>query len=87
MKAAKVTDDISIAGSIPSITQFATDICKRYKVRKVIIDNHIQFNGCEITQDRNGTIYMDVSNFLRKLSPIRIDSKRKTQLHEKSFTT
>lgn len=84
MIAAKVTDDILIAGSIPALTNFATHICKRYKVRKVLIDDDIQFNGCEISQDHKGNVHMDMNSFLSKLNPIPINKHRRKQVHERS---
>lgn len=43
----KVTDDILLAGSIPHLNQFSEQISTRYKVRKIIIDDVINFSGCK----------------------------------------
>lgn len=79
-----MTDDILIAGFIPDLYTFAKVISGRYRVRKVIIDNDVQFNGCEISQDVLGNIRMDISAFLDKLEPIPITKQRRKEVHEKA---
>lgn len=82
---AKVTDDIQLAGSITALTDFLKGITRRYKVRKVIIDDDIQFNGCEISQNYKGDTRMNMSNFRRKLAPIPMEKMRRKQ--EKTAAT
>lgn len=84
MIAAKVTDEILLACNISDLNDFAEDISKRYKVRKIIIDDTIQFNGCNIYQDNEGNITMDMSNFLSNIKPISIDKARRKQSDEKA---
>lgn len=58
-----VTNDILLAGNIELLNQFAEEISTRYKVRKIIIDDMINFNGCQISQDSVGNVSMDMSSF------------------------
>lgn len=84
MIAVKVTDDIPVAGAITDIIAFARDISNRYKVQKITIDNDIQFNGCEISQDVNGNIRMDMSSFFHNVKPITLHKYRRIRAHEKA---
>lgn len=77
--ATKVTDDILIAGKIPGLTHFTKAISKRYAVRKSIIDEEIQFNGCLISQEDYGNADMDMSEFLIKVKPMVIEKCRQKQ--------
>lgn len=54
--AAKVTDDIFVAGSLKEITDFSTSISKRFAIRNDIFDDCISFNGFEIHQDSSDNI-------------------------------
>lgn len=69
----KVRDCILLAGRIPNLNQFAEQIAAKYKVRKTIIDDKINFNGCTISQDNLRNIRMDMTEFLSKLSLIKMD--------------
>lgn len=81
--AAKVTDDILLAGPIEELNKFTTAISTKYHVRKSIIDDTIQFYGREITKDQLGNIIMDMSQFLHKINPIKLDKNRRNQCGEK----
>lgn len=69
---AEITDDIFLAGNIHEITSFYKLISKQYNVSKIIIDNQINFNGCNITQDSRGNIIKDMSRFLFSLQLVKI---------------
>lgn len=49
MLTAKVTDDILVAGPIPALNDFATNISQCYIGEMVIVEDEIQFNCCEIS--------------------------------------
>lgn len=83
MLAANVTDDILVTLPIPALTDFSNEISRKYKVRKVILDDAVQFNGCEICQDHKGDIRMDMSNVVRKLTQIPLPKMRRKQEKEK----
>lgn len=68
--AAKVTDDILLAGLIPKQTAFPKAISSRYKIRNTIIDGDIQFNGWDVSQDQRGHIIMTIARFFSKKIPI-----------------
>lgn len=82
--AVKVTDDILFAGKIPDLKHFAEEISARYKVRKIIIDDIINFNGCKISQGSIGNIIMDMTEFLLKLIPIKIEKQRRKSPDERA---
>lgn len=82
--AAKVTDDILFAGKISALHHFTAVISKRYSVRKSIIDEEMQFNGCTISQDTLGNIHMDMSDFLNKIKPVEVENNRRTQANDKA---
>lgn len=64
LMAVKVTEDILLAGNIDRLKRLAEEIYARYKVRKIIFNNAINFNRCKITQDNIGDICMNMTELL-----------------------
>lgn len=65
----KVKEDFLLPGDMARIKDLSREISKRYKVRKIIIYNTINFNGCKITQDHICNIRMDMSDFVSAIKP------------------
>lgn len=82
--AAKVTEDILLAVRIPELNDFTKAICKRYKVKKIIIGDTIKFNGFDIYKYNEGNTTMDMTNFLSKIKPIVVDNARTKQSNMKA---
>lgn len=80
--AVKVTDGILLSGKIQELYKFVEAIYARYEVRKAIIDDVINFNGCEIYQESDGNIHMDMTTFMQKIKPIEIDKERRKKQSE-----
>ena len=49
---------------------------KRFIVGKVIIDDKLHFDGCEIMQDKIGNITMSMVRYLERLTPIELSRSR-----------
>lgn len=49
---------------------------KRFEVGKFLIDEKLLFNGCEIEQDKDGSITMSMKRYLERLTPINISRSR-----------
>lgn len=82
--AVKVTDGLLIAGKIDILNGFAEEISRRYKVRKIIIEDLIRFNGRTIMQDNRGNIQMNMNEFLLKVNSIKISKARRKQTDERA---
>lgn len=59
---AKVTDDISLPWDINWMKKFCKLLMDSLKVRKTLIDEQIDLNGCGIRQEREGKITMNMKN-------------------------
>ena len=46
----KLTDDVLLAGKTKDVKVFSRSLSKQFKISKVIIDNEITFNGCQISR-------------------------------------
>lgn len=71
--ATKVTDDILIAGSITGMNHFCEQISRKVNVRKVIIEDRIIINGCEIYQNVLDDLRLCMNRELSKIAPIHVD--------------
>lgn len=76
---AKVTDDFLLGGSVEEMQIFVTELQKRFIVGKVVINQKIHFDGCEITQDGDGSVRMSMIRYLERLKPICLSRARKKQ--------
>lgn len=69
---AKVTNDFLFDGSCRTMRASTDLLKKQLGVGKVLIDEKLQFDGCEIEQNKNGFITMSMNRFLERLKPIDI---------------
>ena len=76
---AKVTDDFLLGGTKEAMQQFTNLLEKRFEVGKVIIDDMIHFDGCEIRQDEQGNILMSMARYIERLRPIELSRTRRKQ--------
>lgn len=87
---AKVTDDILMAGTIVAMKWLSRQMDKRFGLSKSTIDGAIDYNGCRITQDVDGSITMDMTSYMQNIDGISISRSRRKQYadtatdHEKS---
>lgn len=61
---AKVTDDFLLGGSVGEMQLFVDNLQKRFIVGKIVINQKIHFDGCEITQEGDGSICMSMFRYL-----------------------
>ena len=73
---AKVTDDFLLGGSCEEMRALTDLLQKRFDVGKVLIDEKLLFNGCEIGQDENGSITMAMHRYLERLASNYISRSR-----------
>ena len=76
---AKVTDDFLLGGTHASMKHFTELLKQRFDVGKVIIDDKIHFDGCEIAQDDVGNITLSMTRYLERLIPIELSRTRRKQ--------
>lgn len=57
---------------------------KRIIVRKVIVNAKMHFDGCEIEQQYDGSIWMSMLRYLDRLKPISISRARRMQRTERA---
>lgn len=79
----KVTDDILFAGKIDSMNHFVKLIRKRFEISKEIIDQPVNFNGCKIEKDREGSISINMDAYMQNLEGVEVDRVRRKQTEEK----
>ena len=79
---AKVTDDFLLGGSPKHMQMFIDKLKQRFDVGKVIIDDKIHFDGCEIEQDREGNITMSMQRYVERLNAIEVSRTRRKQRME-----
>lgn len=57
---AKISDNIMTARSFDEVQKFAVRMKNRFEVSKIIIDDDIILNGCQISQKVNGDIKLSM---------------------------
>ena len=67
---AKVTDDFLLGGLSHDMRNFTLLLQTRFVVGKVILDEKMHLDGCEVEQDADGTITMSMVRYLERLKPI-----------------
>lgn len=80
---AKVVDDFLIAGSRQAILAFKAAISKRFKVGRFSMDTDLIFHRLHIHQERNGTIVINMREYLDKIIPIDISRPRRKNQTDK----
>lgn len=79
---AKVTDDFLLGGMNSEMENFTEMLRQRFDVGKVIIDNKLHLDGCEIAQSNTGDITMSMNRYLERLVPIELSRARRKQRNE-----
>ena len=82
---AKVTDEFLLGGSLCEMCHFTEKLQKRFMVGKVIIDDKLHFDGCEIVQDKIGNVTMSMVRYLERLNPIDL-SRSRTKMRKEIAT-
>lgn len=85
-----LTDDLLLAGTGNELENFVTAIEARFSIGKVFIDDTIMFNGCVITQTKEGDIYLSMSQYLENIKPALVtpgapvdsNSATDTEIHD-----
>lgn len=81
---AKVTDDFLLAGSLAEMEAFVDRLKRRFVVGKVVINDKVNFDGCELEQYKDGTIRMSMIRYLERLKPITMSRARRKQRTDKA---
>ena len=76
---AKVTDDFLIGGSIKEIKRFYELISNKFKIGKTIINDKMNFNGAEITQDKYGNIKLSMEEYCKQVRYIQLSRLRRKE--------
>jgi hypothetical protein len=80
MLLAKVVDDLLLAGSVTTMTEFYKALCARFKVGRFICDRPFTFNALNVTQDlSSSSITMDMLDYRAKCIPIDLSPTRRKQ--------
>lgn len=79
---AKVTYDFLLDGTLEEMQKFIDELQKRFIAGKVVIDQKLHFDGCELEQDSNGDIKMSMIRYLERLKPIMLSRTRRKQRRE-----
>ena len=74
LKVAKETDDFLLGGTIAEMRLFMEMLQKRFVVGKIIIDDKLHFDGCEIEHNKMGIITM--VRYLERLNQIGLSRSR-----------
>lgn len=77
---AKLTDDFLMAGSEERMKHFIATIGKQFVIWKSVLEQKILFSGCEMEQDRNGSITMSMHRYMKMLKDIHVDQARRNQI-------
>lgn len=76
---AKVTDDFLLGGSVEEMKVFLDPLKQRFIVGKIVVDQKIHFDGCEIIQDVVGNIKMSMHRYLERVKPIEVSRSRRKE--------
>lgn len=79
---AKVTDDVLMAGTLIAMKWLSRQMDKRFGLSKSTIDDTIDYNGCRITQDDDGSITLDMTKYMQNIQSIDISRSRRKQYSE-----
>lgn len=64
--------------------KFGDAVGRRFKIGKTGIDDPIDFNGCCIRQNEEGSVTMVVNEYLNTTKPIPLEKLRRKQIREKA---
>lgn len=86
----KLIDDLLLAGARNELENFATAMKARFSIGKVVIYDTIMFNGCLITQTKEGDIHPSMSQYLENIkpalatpgAPVDLDSAKDLEVHD-----
>lgn len=79
LSVAKITDDLLLAGTREFIQKLSNSLSNRFSVRKTIIDETILFNGCRIRKERDGSVTLDMQQYLSDISYLVADKLRRKE--------
>ena len=84
---AKVTDDFLLGGLVHEIKNFNLLLQARFVVGKVILDDKIYFDGCDIEQAADGSINLSMVRYMECLKAIEISRSRKRERNQMATAT
>ena len=77
MLCAKVTDDFLFSGTIRDLKWFDTQMRKRFKVGKTVLEGRMNFNGAVITQKAEGDILLSMEAYMERVVSIPVERERR----------
>lgn len=84
MIVAKVTDYFLLEGAVEDMQNFRDRLAKRLLVGKVILDQKLHFDGCEIEKLPDGSIRMSMIRYIERLKPITMSRIKRKQRNDKA---
>lgn len=66
-----------MAGSPTKIQLFINHFATIFPIKKCIINEDINFNGCDITHELDGTANISMENYLNDMKPIDVSAQCK----------
>lgn len=79
----KVTDDFLCSGGERDIHIFMTALAEKHTVGEIVVNQNLNFPGCEISQDMTGNIRLTTRTYVERIRPIdisRIQNKQRMEL-------
>ena len=79
----KVVDDFLVVGSPREVNGFHTAPAKRFEVGRFVVDRPLIFNRLHISQGNDGTVHIDMKEYMEKIEFPALSLERKKQFHER----
>ena len=78
----KVVDNFLVVGSPREVNYFHTALAKRFEVGRFVVDRLLIFNRLHIWQGNDGTVHIDMKEYMEKIEFPALSRERKKQFHE-----
>lgn len=83
----KITDDALVAGTPTNLKEFSAMLSQKYELSKVVLDEQMNFNVCNITKEENGGVTIDMIEYMSRVSPKTLDEGRSKKPQAKATQT
>ena len=80
----EVVDDLQVVGSPREVNDFHTALAKRFEVGRFVVDRPLIFNRLHISQGNDGTVHIDMKEYMEKIEFPALSRERKKQFHERA---
>ena len=80
----EVVDDFLVVGSPREVNDFRTALAKRFEVGRFVVDRPLIFNSLHISQGNDGTVHIDMKEYMEKIEFPALSRERKKQFHERA---